>query len=168
MSCTAMRWTTLSTAAPSRWDQINSTDGSDTVSYAFSHHGACFINLASQATADSIDSDTLSSIETLSAGNSATASWRGRMRTGSRAATETTPSCSSAAVRKRWFVDFNGNKRAPGNSFDFIGFGTLADGASLTQLDGTHWRINSADGSAHEIITLTNGAIIDQSDFVFT
>ena len=43
-------------------DQINGADGSDTVSYAFSRRGV-LINLASQATADGVDSDTLSSIE---------------------------------------------------------------------------------------------------------
>ena len=43
-------------------DQINGAGGSDTVSYAFSHRGV-LINLASQATADGVDSDTLSSIE---------------------------------------------------------------------------------------------------------
>ena len=43
-------------------DQINGAEGSDTVSYAFSRRGV-LINLASQATADGVDSDTLSSIE---------------------------------------------------------------------------------------------------------
>src|SRR3954469_13850534 len=43
-------------------DQINGAGGSDTVSYAFSRRGV-LINLASQATADGVDSDTLSSIE---------------------------------------------------------------------------------------------------------
>ena len=43
-------------------DQIDGADGSDTVSYAFSRRGV-LINLASQATVDGVDSDTLSSIE---------------------------------------------------------------------------------------------------------
>ncbi len=57
-----MRWTTFSTAALADSDQINGAGGSDTVSDAFSRRGV-LINLASQATADGIDSDTLLSIE---------------------------------------------------------------------------------------------------------
>ena len=43
-------------------DQINGADGSDTASYTFSRRGV-LINLASQATVDGVDTDTLSSIE---------------------------------------------------------------------------------------------------------
>ena len=148
-------------------DQINGADGSDTASYAFSRRGV-LINLASQATVDGVDSDTLSSIE-----NAIGSKFADRIVAGADANRLEGSDGNDTFVFRRGHansdivVDFNGNGGAAGNSFELIGFGTLADGASLTQLDGTHWRINSADGSAHEIITLTNGAIIDQSDFVF-
>jgi hypothetical protein len=44
------------------------------------------------------------------------------------------------------------------DAFVFVGYGTAAQGASLTQVDATHWSINSADGLVHDIITLSNGA----------
>jgi hypothetical protein len=48
-----------------------------------------------------------------------------------------------------------------------IGYGTAAQGASVTQLNATQWSINSADGTIHDIITLANGASIDTSDVTF-
>ena len=47
------------------------------------------------------------------------------------------------------------------------GYGTLEQGANLTQVDSTHWMINSADGRVHDLITLANGATLDSSDYVF-
>ena len=143
-------------------DQIDGADGSDTVSYAFSRRGV----LRRRRRSTGSTPTRCPRSRTPSARNSPTASWPGRMLTGSRAATETTPSCSGAAMRTAISSSTSTATGAAGDSLELIGFGTLADGASLTQLDGTHWRINSADGSAHEIIT-PNGAIIDQSDFVF-
>jgi Ca2+-binding RTX toxin-like protein len=64
-------------------------------------------------------------------------------------------------------VDFDGNGAAAGDSLRFVGYGTLAQGASLVQLNATQWQINSADGLVHEVITLQNGAAIHASDFVF-
>lgn len=63
--------------------------------------------------------------------------------------------------------DFAGNGPADGDRLVFSGFGTAAQGASFVQLDATHWQINSADGLAHEVITLANGAAVHGSDFVF-
>ena len=37
----------------------------------------------------------------------------------------------------------------------------------LVQIDATHWQINSADGTIHDLITLTNGATVDPSDYIF-
>ena len=48
-----------------------------------------------------------------------------------------------------------------------MGYGTAAQGATFTQVDATHWSINSADGSVHDVITLQNGASVHPSDYVF-
>jgi Ca2+-binding RTX toxin-like protein len=63
--------------------------------------------------------------------------------------------------------DFNGNGPDAGDTLVFVGYGTAAQGATLTQTDPTHWNINSSDGLAHDIITLANGAAVHQSDFLF-
>ncbi|HYD88423.1 MAG TPA: M10 family metallopeptidase C-terminal domain-containing protein [Vitreimonas sp.] len=60
--------------------------------------------------------------------------------------------------------DFDGSA---GDMLVFSGYGTEAQGASFTQIDETHWMINSADGRVHDVITLTNGATIDASDYIF-
>jgi serralysin len=60
--------------------------------------------------------------------------------------------------------DFDGNS---GDMLMFSGYGTLEQGAKLTQVDDTHWMINSADGRVHDLITLVNGASIDASDYIF-
>jgi Ca2+-binding RTX toxin-like protein len=49
----------------------------------------------------------------------------------------------------------------------FLGYGSAAEGASLTQLDGTHWSVNSADGLVHDVIALTNAATIHAHDYMF-
>jgi Ca2+-binding RTX toxin-like protein len=64
-------------------------------------------------------------------------------------------------------LDFAGNGAAAGDSFLFLGFGTLAQGASFQQVDATHWQINSSNGLAHEVITLQNSASVNPSDFLF-
>lgn len=63
--------------------------------------------------------------------------------------------------------DFAGNGAAAGDQLVFSGYGTAAQGATLTQINATQWSINSADGTVHDIITLVNGAGIDLSDYVF-
>jgi endoglucanase len=62
-------------------------------------------------------------------------------------------------------VDFAGNGAAPGDSLQFVGYGS---GATFTNLDSTHWQINYNGGSSQEIITFMNGAAIDQSDVLFS
>jgi hypothetical protein len=64
-------------------------------------------------------------------------------------------------------TDFNGNGAASGDQLQFVGYGTVAQGASLTPVDATHWSINSADGIVHDVITLSNGASIHESDYFF-
>ncbi len=64
-------------------------------------------------------------------------------------------------------VDFHGNGAAPGDTLTFSGYGLAGDGASFIQVDATHWQISSADDAVHEIITFTNGASIDPSDWTF-
>ena len=61
-------------------------------------------------------------------------------------------------------VDFAGNGAGAGNSLQFVGYGT---GATFTQNDATHWQVNYNGGTSHEIITFSNGAPIDASDFNF-
>ena len=61
-------------------------------------------------------------------------------------------------------VDFAGNGAGAGDSLQFVGYGT---GATFTQNDATHWQVNYNGGTSHEIITFSNGAPIDASDFNF-
>jgi Ca2+-binding RTX toxin-like protein len=63
-------------------------------------------------------------------------------------------------------ADFNGNGPDAGDTLVFVGYGTAAQGATLTQADAAHWSINSADGLTHDLITLV-GATVHQSDFLF-
>jgi Ca2+-binding RTX toxin-like protein len=62
---------------------------------------------------------------------------------------------------------FNGNDAAVGDQLQFVGYGTAAQGASLTMVDATHWSINSADGLTHDIISVQIGAAIHSSDYFF-
>ena len=64
-------------------------------------------------------------------------------------------------------VDFSGNGAAAGDQLWFFGYGTAAQGASLTQIDATHWQINSFDNLVHDVITLQNGAAIHPTDYQF-
>jgi Ca2+-binding RTX toxin-like protein len=63
--------------------------------------------------------------------------------------------------------DFTGNGAAAGDSFRFVGYGTAAQGATFTQVDATHWSINSSDGLTHDVITLQNAASVHVSDYLF-
>jgi hypothetical protein len=59
-------------------------------------------------------------------------------------------------------------RASAGDSFRFEGFGTLAGGASFTQIGATNrWRITSGLDAHVEVITLQNGAAVDTSDYVF-
>ena len=64
-------------------------------------------------------------------------------------------------------VDFIGNGDGAGDELVFRGYGTAAQGATFVQLDATHWQINSADGSIHDVITIENGGSIHSTDWEF-
>jgi Ca2+-binding RTX toxin-like protein len=65
--------------------------------------------------------------------------------------------------------DFAGNGAALGDSLQFVGFGTAAQGATFTQIGvSNQWVIHSGLGGADATITLLNGASIDASDLLFT
>jgi Ca2+-binding RTX toxin-like protein len=55
-----------------------------------------------------------------------------------------------------------------GDQLEFVGYGTAAQGATFTEVDATHWTINSADGAVHETLTLANGAPIHPGDYFFS
>ncbi|QGZ95739.1 M10 family metallopeptidase C-terminal domain-containing protein [Terricaulis silvestris] len=65
-------------------------------------------------------------------------------------------------------LDFAGAGEALGDAITFEGYGSAADGAHVTRIDLTHWQVTSADGLINDIITLANGATIDQSDYMFS
>jgi Ca2+-binding RTX toxin-like protein len=65
-------------------------------------------------------------------------------------------------------VDFIGNGAAAGDSFQFLGFGTAAQGATFTQIGASNqWQIHSGLDAHNETITLSNGATVHASDFLF-
>ena len=61
-------------------------------------------------------------------------------------------------------LDFAGNGAAAGDSLRFVGYG---EGATFTNVDANRWQVTYNDGDSQEIITISNGASIDASDFVF-
>ena len=61
-------------------------------------------------------------------------------------------------------VDFSVNGALAGDSLLFVGYGA---GANFTNIDATHWQVNYSGGASHDVITFTNGAAIDASDFAF-
>ena len=61
-------------------------------------------------------------------------------------------------------VDFAGNGAAAGDSLHLVGYGA---GATFTNIDATHWQINFNGGAAHDVITFSNAAAIDVTDFLF-
>lgn len=61
-------------------------------------------------------------------------------------------------------MDFDGADAGSGDQLMFVGFGP---GASLQQINGNVWQINYNGGTSHEQFTLTNGANVHASDFVF-
>jgi serralysin len=60
--------------------------------------------------------------------------------------------------------DFSGNGPGAGDTLLFIGYG---DGATLNQLNDEQWSINSANGLTLDIITFTNQASVQDSDYLF-
>jgi len=66
-------------------------------------------------------------------------------------------------------IDFAGNGASLGDSLLFVGFGTTAQGATFTQIGATNqWQLHSGLDAHNEIITFSNGATIDASDFLFS
>jgi Ca2+-binding RTX toxin-like protein len=61
-------------------------------------------------------------------------------------------------------VDFDGMGASAGDTLLFTDFGP---GASFSQVDATHWRIDYNTGASSEIITFANAAAIHANDFVF-
>jgi len=61
-------------------------------------------------------------------------------------------------------VDFAGNGAAAGDVLLFVGYGV---GATFTNIDATHWQVNYAGGASHDVITFSNAAAIDATDFAF-
>jgi hypothetical protein len=53
---------------------------------------------------------------------------------------------------------------AAGDSLRFVGYGA---GASFTNIDSMHWQINYNGGGSHDIVTFSNAASIDASDYFF-
>jgi Ca2+-binding RTX toxin-like protein len=67
-------------------------------------------------------------------------------------------------------IDFNGLGAATGDSLIFVGYGTIADGATFRQQSATTWEIASADGTIRDVITFVNGAPVEfgaSADFAF-
>ena len=66
-------------------------------------------------------------------------------------------------------VDFTGNGASAGDSLTFVGFDTIGQGASFTQIGATdQWQIHSGLDSHNEIIKFMNGATIHLTDFLFS
>jgi Ca2+-binding RTX toxin-like protein len=61
-------------------------------------------------------------------------------------------------------LDFDGNGALAADELIFEGFGP---GATFTQASATTWRIDYLFGLRTEIITLTNAATVDPSDYTF-
>jgi Ca2+-binding RTX toxin-like protein len=61
-------------------------------------------------------------------------------------------------------VDFAGNGAASGDSLHFAGYGP---GATFTNIDSARWQINYNGGLSHDIITFSNAASIDATDYLF-
>ncbi|HSW11797.1 MAG TPA: calcium-binding protein [Solimonas sp.] len=64
-------------------------------------------------------------------------------------------------------TDFTGNGAAVGDQLRFIGYGTVAQGATFVQLNATQWQINSFDNAIQEVINFSNSAAIHASDLIF-
>ena len=157
-------------------DLIDGGGGSDAVSYASSSLGVV-IDLGGQITWDGVANDTLSSIENAigssknnsiygDAGNNVLDGGAGIDFLTGDAGNDTFVFHRGEAGGDT-IADFAGNGAAAGDQLQFSGYGTAAQGANLTNIDATHWSINSADGTVHDIITLSNGAGIHSSDYLF-
>ena len=75
------------------------------------------------------------------------------------------PAVANAVVADTPQVSFQAASGA--DQFQFVGYGTAAQGATFTNVDATHWSINSFDNSIHDIIALGNGQTVHASDYIF-
>jgi len=65
-------------------------------------------------------------------------------------------------------TDFAGNGSGVGDSLVFSGYGTTGQGATFTQIGATNqWQIHSGLDGHNEIISFSNGASINASDYLF-
>lgn len=65
-------------------------------------------------------------------------------------------------------LDFTSNGVTEFDSFNFIGFGTAAQGATFTEIGATNqWQIHSGLDGHDEVITLQFGASVHASDYHF-
>ena len=64
-------------------------------------------------------------------------------------------------------ADFDGQGAGQGDTLIFSGFGTAAQDATFTSLGGNTWQIHSGLDAHDEIITLSSGASIHVTDFLF-
>ena len=64
-------------------------------------------------------------------------------------------------------TDFVGSGSLAGDTLRFLGYGTAAQGATLTQQNATDWRVKSASGYISEIIRFSNGASVHPTDVTF-
>jgi len=157
-------------------DNIKGFGGSDTVSYASSKSGV-IIDLTAQVTWDGSVNDTLSSIENATGSRFNDKIWgnaAANVLDGGQGADVLTGYGGNDTFMFRrgeangdTVADFTDNGGNGGDRLDFFGYGTAAEGATFSQLDATHWSINSADGSVHDVITLKNGATVQAGDFLF-
>ncbi|HZN78787.1 MAG TPA: calcium-binding protein [Mycobacterium sp.] len=65
-------------------------------------------------------------------------------------------------------ADFAGGGTGAGDSLLFVGYGTTVQGATFTRIGMTNqWQIHSGLDGHNEIITFSNGAAIDPTDYSF-
>jgi len=158
-------------------DRLNGGAGIDTADYSTSGSGV-IVNLQSGATSGGdAQGDVLTAIENLTGsafgdtlyGNSGVNTLNGGagadILTGGAGADTFVFQAGQAGGDI--VMDFAGLGAASGDAIRFQGYGSAVDGAHLARVDLTHWQVTSADGLINDIITLANGATIDQSDYLF-
>jgi Ca2+-binding RTX toxin-like protein len=156
---------------------LNGLGGTDTISYYASSQGVA-LNLAAGTGVSSGVTDTLLNFENANGSGHADAiignggvnvlNGLGGADTLTGGGDDDTFVLAAGQANSDSVTDFSGNGAAAGDALRFVGFGTAAQGAALTQLNGTQWQIHSGLDGHNEIITLANGAAVDASDFFFT
>jgi hypothetical protein len=64
-------------------------------------------------------------------------------------------------------ADIDGNGAGAAMSCVLPAMAQRQGGATFVRHDAAHWQINSADGTIHDTIALSNGASVDVSDWLF-